>query len=171
MILRSLSHRGQLRGVKTFEQSEDVSIFLVLLKYYIFFHLVLPFRSYKRHVFQKTNKVKFTLIFKYKKFSRPVLTAWFFLLEHQWVFESSAIVANEFLSCPRCEKMDLKIKTRDSWTTITKQKNTAVDHSGNNTVSSVCKLLNRVIFINSTIIFSCGLHVNILCEISYSGQY
>ncbi len=26
---------------------------------------------------------------------------------------------------------------------------------------SVCKLLNGVIFINSTIMFSCGLHVNI----------
>ncbi len=26
---------------------------------------------------------------------------------------------------------------------------------------NVCKLLNGVIFINSTIIFSCGLHVNI----------
>ncbi len=37
---------------------------------------------------------------------------------------------------------------------ITKQKNTSVDHSGNNTVLSECKL-----FINSTIIFSCGLYV------------
>ncbi len=81
-----------------------------------------------------------------------------FLLEHQWVFESSVIAANESLSRPRCEKMDLKIiqpmlervqihiyagkpknlwelndfseeqkfncsgQTRDSWTTITKQK-------------------------------------------------
>ncbi len=38
-----------------------------------------------------------------------MVNAWFFLLEHQWAFESSVIVANEFLSCPRCEKMDLKI--------------------------------------------------------------
>ncbi len=29
------------QGVKTFEQNEDVYIFLVLLKYHIFFHLVL----------------------------------------------------------------------------------------------------------------------------------
>ncbi len=44
------------RGVKTFEQKEDVYIFLVLPKYNIF-HLVLHFRSYKRylHAFQKTN--------------------------------------------------------------------------------------------------------------------
>ncbi len=33
----------------------------------IYFHLVLPFRSYL-HVFQKTNKVKFTPVFKFKKF-------------------------------------------------------------------------------------------------------
>ncbi len=33
----------------------------------------------------------------------------FFLLEHQRDFESSGIVAYESLSCPRCEKMDLKI--------------------------------------------------------------
>ncbi len=38
-----------------------------------------------------------------------------------------------------------------------------LDHSGNTTVLriNICKLLNGVIFINSTIIFSCGLHVNI----------
>ncbi len=31
------------------------------------------------------------------------------ILEHQWAFESSVILAYESLSCPRCEKMDLKI--------------------------------------------------------------
>ncbi len=36
------------QGVKTFEQNEDVYIFLVLPKYHIFFHLVLPFRRYRR---------------------------------------------------------------------------------------------------------------------------
>ncbi len=35
------------QGVKTFEQNEDVYIFLVLPKYPIF-HLVLPVRSYRR---------------------------------------------------------------------------------------------------------------------------
>ncbi len=36
------------RGVKTFEQNEDVYIFLILPKYIYFFYLVLPFRGYKR---------------------------------------------------------------------------------------------------------------------------
>ncbi len=36
------------RGVKTFEQNEDVYIFLVLPKYHIFVHLVLLFRTYSR---------------------------------------------------------------------------------------------------------------------------
>ncbi len=35
------------QGVKTFEQNEDVYIFLVLPKLSIF-HLALPFRSYRR---------------------------------------------------------------------------------------------------------------------------
>ncbi len=35
--------------IKSFlEQNEDVYIFLVLPKYDIFFHLVLPFRNYRR---------------------------------------------------------------------------------------------------------------------------
>ncbi len=38
-----------------------------------------------------------------------LLMHFFFLLELQWAFESSVIVANESLSCPLCEKMDLKI--------------------------------------------------------------
>ncbi len=113
----------------------------------------------------------------------------FFFLEHQWVFKSSVIVAYESLSCPRWEKMDLKIivivgkgsntqkccktkesvgaegffwrtagsltvqdKQRDSWTTITKQKNTAVDHSGNNTLLRIKRMQIKLSF---------GLHVNI----------
>ncbi len=103
-------------------------------------------------------------------FHPPSLNAWFFRLEHQWVFEPSVIVAYESLSCPQCEKMDLKtiqsllervqmhknagkpkncgswrifVKTADSLTVQDKQgtheqlsltKNTAVDHSANNTV-------------------------------------
>ncbi len=58
-------------------------------------------------------------------------------------------------------------QTMDSWTTITNQtnkQNTAVDPSGNNTVLRIkCmrKLLNGAIFINSTIIFSCGLNITV----------
>ncbi len=44
-----------------------------------------------------------------QKFSPQDLNAQFFLLEHQWVLEPSVIVAYETLSCPQCEKMDLKI--------------------------------------------------------------
>ncbi len=46
---------------------------------------------------------------------------------------------------------------------LKKPKKTAADHSGNNTVLRIKRMyiLNGVIFINSTNIFSCGLHVNI----------
>ncbi len=44
----------------------------------------------------------------WKSFHPLALNAWFFLLEHQWAFESSVIDAYESLSRPRCEKMDLK---------------------------------------------------------------
>ncbi len=83
------------------------------------------------------------------------------------MFESSVIVEYESLSCPRCEKMDLKIiqsllervkkqtlwdlkdfsrRTADSLTVQDEQgtheqlslnKNTAVDHSKNNTISRI----------------------------------
>ncbi len=51
-------------------------------------------------------------------------------------------------------------QTRVSWTTITKLINTAVDHSTNNTVLRIkrMQILNGAIFINSTIISSCGLY-------------
>ncbi len=48
--------------------------------------------------------------------------------------------------------------------TKTKQKkNTAVDHSGKNTVlrTKGMQTFERGLFFNSTIIFSCGLYVNI----------
>ncbi len=53
-------------------------------------------------------------------------------------------------------------QTRTSWTTITKLINTAVDHSDNNTVLRIkhMYILNGTIFINSTIISSCGLYAN-----------
>ncbi len=37
------------------------------------------------------------------------LNALFFLLEHQWAFEPSVIVVYESLSCPQCEKINIKI--------------------------------------------------------------
>ncbi len=37
------------------------------------------------------------------------LNASFSLLEHQWAFEPFVIAAYESLSCPQCEKMNLKI--------------------------------------------------------------
>ncbi len=37
-------------------------------------------------------------------------------------------------------KFNCSEQTRDSWTTITKQKNTAVDHSGNNTVLRIKRM-------------------------------
>ncbi len=56
------------RGVKTFEQNEDVYIFLFCLNI-IFFYLVLP--EAEEDVSQKTKYDTFTLIFKFKKFSHP----------------------------------------------------------------------------------------------------
>ncbi len=50
-------------------------------------------------------------------------------------------------------------QTRDSWTTITKQKNTAVDHSGNSIKNEGD--VNFWTGSNSALIFSCGLYVNI----------
>ncbi len=58
-------------------------------------------------------------------------------------------------------------RTADSWTAqqqLSLNRKTVVDHPGNNTRysdSRVCKLLNRVIFINSVIILSCGEYINI----------
>jgi len=45
----------------------------------------------------------------FKSFHPPALNALCFLLEHQWMFEPFLIVVFESLSCPQCEKMDLKI--------------------------------------------------------------
>ncbi len=47
---------GVGRIVMTFEQNGDVYIFLILPKYHVF-HLILPFRGYRRylHVSQKTK--------------------------------------------------------------------------------------------------------------------
>ena len=63
-------------------------------------------------------------------------------------------------------------QTRDSWTTMTKHKNSR-GSSGNHTQyweSMVHILMNGVILINSAIVLSCQLNANIfLCKISYSG--
>ncbi len=114
--------------------------------------------KWKNMIFRQ-NKKNVHIFLLFKSFHAPALNACFFLLENQWVFEFSVIVAYESLSCPQCEKMDLKIiqsllervqihknagkpknlwelkdfseeqqqfncsgQTRDSWTTITKQK-------------------------------------------------
>ncbi len=52
---------------KTSERDEGVYIFLILFKYHIY-HLVLPFRGYRRYllVSQKTKYVQFSLIFKFR---------------------------------------------------------------------------------------------------------
>ena len=64
--------------------------------------------SEKNTIFRQNKKnVHISILFK--SFHPPALNAWFFLLEHQWAFEPSVIVAYESLSCPQCEKMDLKI--------------------------------------------------------------
>ncbi len=47
------------------------------------------------------NKKNIYIFILFKSVHAPALNAWF--------FESSVIVENESLSCPRCEKMDLKI--------------------------------------------------------------
>ncbi len=144
-----------------------------------------------------------------KSFHTPALNAWFFLLEHQWVFESSVIVANESLSCAQWEKMDLKNiqsllekvqicrrcwktkecagaggffwRTADSWTAQDQRrtheqlsqhrKTVMVSSRKRNTVLRLKgQLLNGVIFINSVIICSCEVYVNIYYVID-SGQY
>ncbi len=56
----------------------------------------------------KQNK-KYTHLHSVQRFSRPALNAWFVLLEHQRVFESSLIVTYESLSRPWCENLDLHI--------------------------------------------------------------
>ncbi len=75
-----------------------MSIFLVLSKYH-FFSFSTALQKLQKTVTSSNSKSFHTL----------ALNAWFLLLEHQWVFESSVIVAYESLSCPRCENMDLKI--------------------------------------------------------------
>ncbi len=56
---------------------------------------------------KKKKNVYVSILFK--SFHPPALNALFFLLEDQWAFEPSVIVAYESLSCPKYEKMDLKI--------------------------------------------------------------
>ncbi len=67
--------------MKTFEHIGDVYIFLILPKYLLFFHLVLPFRGYRRqlHVSQKTKKSKIDHDLEIQKVS-PQKQLCFFLL-------------------------------------------------------------------------------------------
>ena len=55
------------------------------------------------------NKKNLDLFILFKSFHPPALNASCFLLKHQWMFEPFLIVVFESLSCPQCEKMDLKI--------------------------------------------------------------
>ncbi len=138
-----------------------------------------PFKSLQVHQKKKNllQKVKLSYILDYIM----ALNAWFLLLEHQWAFESSLIVASPsvVLGVKRWISKSLSLleshcwkgfkltkmlenqsisgtwriflknsrqfncsgQTRDSWTTITKKiKNSAVDHSGNNTVLRIKRM-------------------------------
>ncbi len=61
----------------------------------------------KKIIFRQIKKLHISILFR--SFHPPALNACFFLLEHQWEFETNVIVAYESLRCPQCEKMDLKI--------------------------------------------------------------
>ncbi len=80
------------QGLKTFEQDEDVQIFLILLKYIFFSILVLPFGSNRRyfHVFPEDKLSKIYLNLQIQKVFTPGPNASCFLLEHQWMFEPNA---------------------------------------------------------------------------------
>ncbi len=111
--------------VKTFEQNEDMYIFLVLPKYHIF-----SFSTALQKLITCFPGDKLSKIYPNVQIHALALNSCLFLLERQWVFESSIIVAYKSLSCPRCEKTDLKIiqsllervqihtnagKTKDLW--------------------------------------------------------
>ncbi len=67
------------RGVNTFEQNEDVYIFMVCLNFTIFRATEDSYMFSRRKI-----KLNLPLIFKFKTvFTPPALNAWFFLLEHQ----------------------------------------------------------------------------------------
>ncbi len=99
-----MSHK---RGVKTFEQNEDVQIFLILLNFYFFSPFSIALHKQQKILACFPEDKLSTLIFKFKSFHAPALNAWCFLLEHQWMFEPFLIV--ESLNCPQCEKMDLNV--------------------------------------------------------------
>ncbi len=63
----------------------------------------------EKNMIFRQNKKNVHISILFKSFHPLALNAWFFLLEHQWAFEPSVIVAYESLSCSQCEKMDLKI--------------------------------------------------------------
>ncbi len=126
MILRSIfSHRGQLRdsfatitedsnahwcsrkketcikrqGVNTFEQNEDVYIFLVLPKYLIFLQAtedsyMFSSRQIKLNSPRSSNS---------KRFHAPALNAWFFLLEHQWS-QNHTVIDGKCSNTQKCWK-------------------------------------------------------------------
>ncbi len=99
---RRKNHALRAGAWKLLNWMEMCKFFLFCLNI-IFFHLVLPFRSYKRCMFpRRQNKLNWPWSSNSKSFHAPALNAWFFLLEHQWVFEPSVIVVYESLSVKRC---------------------------------------------------------------------
>jgi len=90
------------QGCKLLNKMKMCTFFLLCLNNIFFFHLVLPFRSYRRFPEDKISSIN-------PDIQILALKASCFLLKHHWAFESSVIVANESLSCPQWEKMDLKI--------------------------------------------------------------
>ncbi len=82
--------------------------------------------------------------------------------EYTKMLENHRICGSWRIFLKNSRQLNYSGQTRDSWVSITKQQ-TDMDHSGINKVLRIklIKLLNRVLFINSTNIFSCGLYVNI----------
>ncbi len=101
-----------------------------------------------------TFRQKYTHLHSVQKFSRPALNAcvfpsgasvsvWIFCNSCIWVPQLSSVWKDGFqrrrwrIFLKNSRQFNCSGQTRDSWTTITKQKNTAVDHSGNNIVLKV----------------------------------
>ncbi len=91
-----------------------------------------------------------------------LLPGWFIFIFFVIVVHESLFVLNSW----KCEKMDIKsihsllerVQIREKcWKTKRKNQVWIIQVTIQYKESSLCKLLNRVIFINSTIVFSCGL--------------
>ncbi len=114
------------RGVKTFEQNGDVYIFLILPNYHIFLFSTALQRLQKmfpRSYMFPRRQYKLNWPWSLNAKSPPpppALNACFFLLEHQWAFEPSVIVASESLSCPQCQKFTYTLQNLQNANYLTK---------------------------------------------------